>query len=138
MNKRLILSILLIFLLILAASNYCQQPKTLKNSNSNSDSLLTIIKSYKEFLDYQIYSKKEIFNEPLKNIDYSTLINYKTALQKSNLNLMQKEIKENINWALTNSVKKEDKGVLMLRKYLGIGKDIFAVILAIIHLAAYQ
>jgi hypothetical protein len=47
------------------------------------------------------------------------------------------EIDKNLVIALQNSLHTEDPAIITIRQYLGISKDIFAIILAIIHLAKY-
>ncbi len=50
-----------------------------------------------------------------------------------------KVMEENIAWGLKSiSIRKEDEFISAIRKYLGISKDIFALILAILHLAKYH
>ena len=43
----------------------------------------------------------------------------------------------NLIFALQNSLHAESSVIKMIREYLGVSKDIFAIILAIIHLAKY-
>jgi hypothetical protein len=47
------------------------------------------------------------------------------------------KIDKNLVIALQNSLHTEDPAIITIRQYLGISKDIFAIILAIIHLAKY-
>jgi hypothetical protein len=43
----------------------------------------------------------------------------------------------NLVFALQNSLHAENSAMKMIREYLGVSKDIFAIILTIIHLAKY-
>jgi hypothetical protein len=47
------------------------------------------------------------------------------------------DIDKNLIVALQRTLQKEDETISAIRKYLGISQDIFAVILALVHLATY-
>ena len=51
--------------------------------------------------------------------------------------LEKNKIDMNLIFALQNSLHAENSGMKMIREYLGVSKDIFAIILAIIHLLKY-
>ena len=51
--------------------------------------------------------------------------------------LEKNKIDKNLIFALQNTLYTENKTITFIRKYLGIGQDLFAIILAIIHLAKY-
>jgi DNA-binding transcriptional regulator YiaG len=55
------------------------------------------------------------------------------------INLSQKdEIDNNLIVALQKTLPKEDETITAIRKYLGISKNVFAIILALIHLVKYN
>jgi hypothetical protein len=55
------------------------------------------------------------------------------------INLSQKdEIDNNLIVALQKTLPKEDETITAIRKYLGISKNAFAIILALIHLVKYN
>lgn len=52
--------------------------------------------------------------------------------------LQKDEIDKNLITALEKTLPKEDEVITAMRKYLGISQDIFAIILALIHIAKYK
>lgn len=49
-----------------------------------------------------------------------------------------KIIRENLDWGINGiSTEKEDELISEIRKYLGISKDLFALILALLHIIKY-
>ncbi|MCU0344484.1 MAG: hypothetical protein MUF28_11775 [Ignavibacterium sp.] len=78
-----------------------------------------------DLIDGDIYFNSESYSDYYKNI--------------YGINPLQKDkIDKDLITALEKTFPKEDEAIRVMRKYLGISQEIFAIILALIHLAKYN
>jgi hypothetical protein len=123
---------IIILLLFISADLFSQE-----NLYSNEiDSMQMLIKLNKELFD-----KLELNKDVLTTFDTAAIAFNKEQLKRILLKVYDKRreiIDENIYGGMgIYQTKKEDKTLFQIRKYLGVSRDVFAIILAIIHLATF-
>ena len=136
MKNRFFIKGLIFFLFILSINNYCQKPHS---TFSLSDSTLIKVNNQTE-QDHIIFNFNSIY---LAN-DFKLLFglnNQNLLIQKSyefNKFTLQKRINKNFHLAFKNIItESESKVIKDIRQYLSISKNVFAIILAVIHALKY-
>jgi hypothetical protein len=138
--KYMVWSILMIGIPL--SNSYCQNYDSLTNFNTlKLDSLQYFINSNKEIFGLHINTNQQKYLELSNEIDITSFEVYKDYQMRSlqfEFNDQKKVINENLTWALNNTIPdKESETLTSVRKYLGISRNIFAIILAIIHVSTY-
>lgn len=127
------------FLIILPTYNLYSQNRTLDTSFHKHDSIYSRISlSDKSLLKSNLILKLNDLelireNEFTDSSSYSDFYKDIYGITPDEKNAIDK----NLAIAIQNSLHTEDPAIITIRQYLGISKDIFAIILAIIHLAKY-
>ena len=134
---------LLISIFCLSTNSNCQVLQNLNNLNDSTlNKLNSTLKTSRELLDYpQLYFSND-FSIIQEGLDFNALGNQRIKMGKDfnyNKYFLQKIVNSNIHLALKNSIPQSESETLTnIRKYLGISKNIFALILAIISVAKYH
>lgn len=141
-NKKEYLFLLL--LLIISVDNIYSQNKNLDNKlyYLAPDSLnLKFSFNKRDLIGYNLSLATRLANLELINEDINfSSESYDDFYQNIyGINPLQKdEIDKNLIIALEKTFPKEDESIAAMRKYLGVSQKLFAIILALIHLAKYN
>ena len=133
-----------LFLLIISTDNICSQNKNLDSKlyYLTPDSLnLKFSFSKKDLIGYNLSLVNKLANLKLINEDINfDSESYADFYQNIyGINPSQKyEIDKYLIIALEKTFPKEDESIAAMRKYLGVSQKLFAIILALIHLAKYN
>ena len=127
--------------LFLPFNNLYSQNTTIDTNFIRADSIYTkLLLNEKRSLKSNLLLKLNLDDLDLIINDHSTINQSFSEYYLSNYwitPLEKNKIDMNLIFALQNSLHAENSGMKMIREYLGVSKDIFAIILAIIHLAKY-
>ena len=141
-NKKKYLFLLL--LLIIPVDNIYSQNKNLDNKlyYLTPDSInLKFSFNKRDLIGYNLSLATRLANLELINEDINfNSESYDNFYQNIyGINPLQKdEIDKNLIIALEKTFPKEDESIAAMRKYLGVSQKLFAIILALIHLAKYN
>ena len=128
-------------LLFFPFNNLYSQNTTIDTNFIRADSIYTkLLLNEKRSLKSNLLLKLNLDDLDLILNDHSIINQSFSEYYLSNYGitpLEKNKIDMNLIFALQNSLHAESSAIKMIREYLGVSKDIFAIILAIIHLAKY-